>query len=117
MKARSLVLTIIFVAAYAAGCGQDHYKADYMPLLREMHSIECAKLDEAGISKQVNDTSIYAFRTRAFDKIMTHKPDAKLIARYEELNQKLAAMEYVMDAFEKKTYQNDFKEVYMLRCP
>jgi hypothetical protein len=97
-------------------CNRQHNKADYLPLIKELHEIECEQLIKAGVSTFISDTTIYAFRSRAFDKIMTNKPDAKLIAHYEELNQKLASMEYYMDGFEKKIYQNDFAEIYLKKC-
>jgi len=64
----------------------------------------------------VSDTSIYTFRSIAFDLIMTKQPDAKLIAHYEDLCQKLAAMEFEMDDSEKLTYKNDHTSEYLKKC-
>jgi hypothetical protein len=64
----------------------------------------------------MNDTSVYAFRSAAFDVIMTKKPEVKLIAHYEDLCQKLAAMEFEMDDSEKQTYRKDFNKEYLKTC-
>ena len=114
---KSIYIPILIVKAAAfSGCSKQHNKADYLPLVNEMHKIECEQLSGAGENTLINDTSIYSFRSKAFDRIMTKKPDAKLIAHWEELNQKLAAMEYFMDEFEKKQYKDDFRSVYMEQC-
>ena len=47
---------------------------------------------------------------------MTKDPNAKLIAHYEDLYQKLAAMEYFMDEDEKSDYRNDVKKEYLIPC-
>ena len=87
-----------------------------MPLLTELHKIECDELKKGGINFTINDTNIYTFRGIAFDRIMTKDPNAKLIAYYEDLNQKLAAMEYFMDDNEKFEYRNDVKNEYLIPC-
>lgn len=87
-----------------------------MPLVSELHMLECKQLEKHGINFQIQDTSVYAFRSLAFDVIMTKKPEAKLIAHYEELCQKLAAMEFEMDDMEKIKYKNDFNKEYLNQC-
>lgn len=116
MKASGILLTLILSGFVFAACESEHSKADYMPLIKELHQIECEQLSKAGINYEVQDTAVYSFRSRAFDKIMTDKPDPKLIAHWEELNQKLAAMEYYMDEFEKNIYHRDFNNIYLKQC-
>ncbi|MBV6477325.1 MAG: hypothetical protein HGGPFJEG_00063 [Ignavibacteria bacterium] len=86
-----------------------------MPLLIEMHKIECDALKKSNVQFVVNDSNVYAFRTIAFDKIIT-KPDGKLIAYWEDLNHKLAVIEYYMDEDDKKNYKKNFIEVYKQQC-
>ena len=87
-----------------------------MPLIEELHKIECDQVKKTGISFTVNDTNIYTFRGIAFDRIMTKDINAPLIARYEELYQKLASMEYEMDDTEKLEYREDVKKEYLKNC-
>ncbi|MBK6876089.1 MAG: hypothetical protein IPG99_06420 [Ignavibacteria bacterium] len=44
------------------------------------------------------------------------KPDAKLIAHWEDLNHQLAVIEHYMDEGDKKDFQNNFTEVYLATC-
>jgi hypothetical protein len=97
-------------------CKESHTKANYMPLVTELHQIECEQVKKSGLNFTVNDTNIYTFRGIAFDRIMTKDPNAKLIAHYEDLYQKLAAMEYFMDDEEKSEYRNDVKKEYLIPC-
>lgn len=102
---------------FAISCQKKNFqKDDYLPLMKELHRIECEKLKNEGISFTINDTNIYSFRSIAFDKILTKNPDARLIARYEDLNQKLASIEYWLEDDEKSAYQEDFKKVYLSQC-
>lgn len=87
-----------------------------MPLVEELHKIECEQVSKAGIVFIINDTNIYTFRGIAFDRIMTKNPNAALIAHYEELYQKLAAMEFEMDDKEKSVYREDLKNEYLKQC-
>jgi hypothetical protein len=80
-----------------------------------MHNIECEALKKSGLTYQVNGSNIYGFRSVAFDKIMT-KPDAKLIAHWEDLNHELAVIEHYMDDSDNKEFQNNFTEVYLSAC-
>jgi hypothetical protein len=98
------------------GCKEAHQKEDYVPLVKALHQIECEELKKWGVQFIVNDTNIYTFRGIAFDKIMTKEPDAKRIAYYEDLNQKLAAMEYFMDDEEKMVYREDLRKEYLNPC-
>jgi NADH:ubiquinone oxidoreductase subunit D len=84
-------------------------------MITEMHQIECDALRRSGVKFDVNETNIYAFRSIAFDKIMT-KPDGKLIAHWEDLNQQLAVIEYYLDESEKEIYQIEFREIYLRQC-
>ncbi len=87
-----------------------------MPLVKELHQIECEQVKSSGMNFTVNDTNIYTFRGIAFDRIMTKDPNARLIAHYEDLYQKLAAMEYFMEENEKVEYRNDVKTEYLIPC-
>ena len=116
MKYSGFLLIIVLSCFILVTCQTQHNKAEYMPLVTELHQIECEQLGKAGINMQIHDTAVYLFRSKAFDKIMTNKPDPKLIAHWEELNQKLAAMEYYMDDFEKKIYHRDFNDIYLKQC-
>ncbi len=106
----------LLLVTFIIGCKEAHQKEDYIPLVKALHRIECEELSKWGIEFNVSDTNIYTFRGIAFDKIMTKKPDARRIAYYEDLNQKLAAMEYFMDEEEKMNYREDFKEEYLKPC-
>lgn len=97
-------------------CERPHSKMNYMPLVEELHKIECEQMKSAGAVFTVSDTNIYTFRGAAFDRIMTKNPNAVLIAHYEDLNQKLAAMEFEMDEKERSGYREDFKNVYLRQC-
>lgn len=97
-------------------CKEPHTKVNYMPLVKELHQIECEQVKSSGINFTVNDTNIYTFRGIAFDRIMTKDPNAKLIAHYEDLYQELAAMEYFMEENEKIEYRNDVKNEYLIPC-
>jgi hypothetical protein len=110
----SFLFIVIFLAA--AGCKESHQKEDYLPVINALHRVECEELKKWGIEFTVNDTNIYTFRGIAFDKIMTKNPDAKLIAYYEDLSQKLAAMEYFMDDQEKLKFREDYRNEYMKPC-
>jgi len=111
---RKFLYTLI--AVLAVSCQKSHQKDDYLPLIIELHSIECEKLKSEGITFVINDTNIYAFRSLAFDKILTSNPDARLIAYWEDINQKLASIEYWMDDDEKLQFREDFKQVYLNQC-
>ena len=114
MKYLFLIIVIFFVTA--AGCKKSHQRNDYLPVLIALHRVECDELNKWGIEFTVSDTSIYTFRGIAFDKIMTKNPDAKLIAYYEDLNQKLAAMEYFMDDEEKLKFREEYRNEYLKPC-
>jgi hypothetical protein len=116
MKLKYIFFTVVFIMVYLSGCKEAHQKEDYLPLVKALHKIECDQLNKWGIKFTVSDTNIYTFRGIAFDKIMTKDPDAKLIAYYEDLNQKLAAMEYFMDDDEKLKYREDFRKEYLIPC-
>ena len=116
MKKTVLLLIALFLTLAVYTCTKPHSQANYMPLVTELHKLECKQLEKHGVKFEMNDTSVYAFRSVAFDVIMTKKPEAMLIAHYEDLCQKLAAMEYEMDDMEKITYKNDFNKEYMNPC-
>jgi hypothetical protein len=114
MKYYFIIIISAILVLYS--CGKPHSKQNYMPLIEELHKIECEQVKKAGISFTVNDTNIYTFRGIAFDRIMTKDINAPLIARYEELYQKLAAMEYEMDDTEKLAYREEVKKEYLKTC-
>ncbi len=116
MRKKFLILSLMFGLIILISCERPHSKTNYMPLIEELHKIECDQIRRAGIEFIVNDTNIYTFRGVAFDRIMTKDPNAVLIARYEELYQKLAAMEFEMDRKEKTVYHEDLKNEYLKQC-
>lgn len=111
-----IIAVLLFAVAVIDTCKKPHQRENYMPLVMELHKIECDELKKSGIQFMVNDTNIYTFRGIAFDKIMTRKPDAVLIAHYEDLNQKLAAMEFEMDEQEKTEYKENLRKEYLKPC-
>ncbi|MEO8513114.1 MAG: hypothetical protein ABI543_06130 [Ignavibacteria bacterium] len=115
MKTYFFAVMLITVIIFAS-CEKPHSKTQYIPLVEELHKIECEQLKIAGINFLVNDTNIYTFRGIAFDRIMTKKPNAPLIAHYEELYQKLAVIEFNMDDYEKLKYREDVKSEYLKPC-
>ena len=116
MKKIILLFSAIVITFCVYTCTKPHARTEYMPLVEELHKLECKQLEKHGVKFEMNDTSVYAFRSVAFDVIMTKKPEAMLIAHYEDLCQKLAAMEFEMDDIEKITYKNDFNKEYMNPC-
>jgi len=116
MKNITFILFAVILAVIIINCENPHSQLDYMPMVTELHKLECNQLKKHGISFTVQDTTVYAFRSVAFDVIMTKNPEAKLIAHYEDLCQKLAAMEYEMDDSEKQTYRKDFNKEYLKSC-
>lgn len=110
------ILVLLFLGITLCACQKPHSKFDYIPLVEELYSIECGQVKDSGINFVINDTNIYTFRGLAFDRIMTKKINPLLIAHYEELYQKLAAMEYNMDESEKISYREDIKEIYKRNC-
>jgi hypothetical protein len=116
MKKFIALLFTIFFTGILYNCSRPHSQAEYMPLVTELHLLECRQLEKHGIKLQVQDTSVYTFRSVAFDVIMTKKPEARLIAHYEDLCQKLAALEYNMDDREKLIYRDDFNKEYLKPC-
>ncbi len=114
MKIYFILIISAIIILYS--CSKPHSKQNYMPLIEELHKIECDQVKKAGINFTVNDTNIYTFRGIAFDRIMTKDINAPLIAKYEELYQKLAAMEYEMDDAEKLEYREDVKNEYLKNC-
>lgn len=116
MKWFTFLITAIIFSIIIFNCAKPHSQAEYMPLITELHLLECRQLEKHGIKLQVQDTSVYTFRSVAFDVIMTKKPEARLIAHWEDLCQKLAALEYNMDDREKQTYKEDFIKEYLKPC-
>lgn len=113
-----ILLIIIFLLSLFTliSCKKPHSQSEYMPLVVELHKIECDQVKKAGISFTVNDTNIYTFRGIAFDRIMTKNPNAVLIAHYEDLYQRLAVMEFNMDDSEKLNYRENVKNEYLKPC-
>jgi hypothetical protein len=116
MMRTSLSVILALSMFIFVSCERPHSKSEYIPLVEELHKLECQQVIKAGINFTVNDTNIYTFRGIAFDRIMTKNPDAALIAHYEELYQKLAAMEFNMDDNEKLKYREDLKNEYLKPC-
>lgn len=111
-----IILPLICIIFLSVNCAQPHKQKDYIPIIKEIHKIECNQLVKHKINFTVRDTSVYTFRSIAFDLMMTKQPDLKLIAHYEELCQKLAAMEYEMNDEEKEIYNKDYTAEYLKKC-
>lgn len=89
-------------------------KSYYIPLLTELHSIECSF---AGINQPFKgDSALYAFRAAAFHKLIL-EPDRRILARYEDLCQKIAAVEYAIEDGEKELYLQEKCKIYEKGCP
>jgi hypothetical protein len=114
---KPLLSVVVFLIVFTAinSCSLKNQDSSYINLIKEMHKIECDALKKSGVTFQVNSSNIYGFRSVAFDKIMT-KPDAKLIAHWEDLNHQLAVIEHYMDDGDKKDFQNNFEKVYLATC-
>ncbi len=91
-------------------------KNDYLPLIIELHSIECAQLNKHNVQYTVNEKNIYGFRSVAFDLLLTKKPDAPLIARYEDICNKLADFERYLEEDDKEEYMKEYNRVYTSGC-
>lgn len=116
MKKRCCTSFVLAVTALIiSSCRSDGGNSDYLHLITEMHKIECNALSDAGVTYTVNSENIYEFRSIAFDKIMT-RPDAKLIAHWEELNHELAVIEHYLDDNGKDKFSSDFRDVYLKPC-
>lgn len=105
----------ILLTAFCLSCNSDHDNSQYLHLITEMHMIECNALKNAGVTFAVNTGNIYEFRSIAFDRIMT-RPDAKLIAHWEDLNHELAVIEHYLDDKGKMNFSADFANVYLKPC-
>jgi uncharacterized lipoprotein YehR (DUF1307 family) len=86
---------------------------DYIKMLEEIHDIECTHLQKEDIL--LNDTSVYSIRSVAFQAVMKNK-DRKVLARYEDLYQKLADIEHAMNADQKNKYRLETEEIYKKKC-
>ena len=105
-----IIFTIIFVSI---SCEKHTESNDYLSLLKEIHKIECEHLNKAGVI--VADTSSYNFRSEAFQHIMKN-PDRRVLANYEELCSKLAAILYTLDTNQKMEYETNLKIEYSKKC-
>lgn len=88
-------------------------KMDYIKMLEELHEIECSHLQKEKIS--LNDTSVYSIRSIAFQAVMKNK-DRKVLARYEDLYQKLADIKHAMGDEQKIQYEIETKKIYQTPC-
>ena len=105
----------LLLTAFLMSCNSDSDNSQYLHLITEMHMIECNALKNAGVTFAVNAGNIYEFRSIAFDRIMT-RPDAKLIAHWEDLNHELAVIEHYLDEKGKVNFRADFANVYLKPC-
>lgn len=108
-------VTALLLTAFLISCKSDSDNSQYLHLITEMHTIECNALKSAGVTFSVNAGNIYEFRSIAFDRIMT-RPDAKLIAHWEDLNHELAVIEHYLDEKDKVNFSADFTNVYLKPC-
>lgn len=116
MKKIFYIIPAAMLFLFIYSCSKTNSGAEYMPLVEELHKIECEQIKKSGINFVINDTNIYTFREIAFETIMTKDVNAAKIAKYEELYQKLAAMEYFMEDSEKIQYYSDVRNVYLKQC-
>jgi hypothetical protein len=86
----------------------------YIPLLEEVHNIECFHLKNAGIQYN-NETDVYEFRALAFQQVIKAK-DKRVLARYEDIYQKLADIEHMMNDDQKAKYLAETERVYKDKC-
>lgn len=82
-------------------------------MLEELHDIECSHLQKEKIS--LNDTNVYSIRSVAFQAVMKNK-DRKVLARYEDLYQKLADIEHAMSEEQKIQYKTETEKIYQHSC-
>lgn len=88
-------------------------KETYLPVLTELHQIEC---DYSEIHQAYSgDSALYAFRASAFHKLIM-EPDRRILARYEDLCQKIASIEYQIAGNEKDEYLKEKSRVYEAGC-
>lgn len=113
-KITYIVPALLMLIIYS--CSEKNSEAEYLPLVEELCKIECEQVKNSGINFVINDTNIYTFRGIAFQRIMTKDVNAVRIAKYEELHQKLAAMEYFMNESEKIQYRKDVRTIYAKQC-
>lgn len=111
-----LIFAAVIILLLVYSCNRTESNPEYLPLVEELHKIECEQVKNSGREFIINDTNIYTFRGIAFETIMTKDINAVKIAKYEELYQKLAAMEYFMNDSEKKQYRSDVIAVYLRQC-
>ncbi len=69
----------------------------------------------ACLNKGNNDTSVYSIRSVAFRAVMKNK-DRKVLARYEDLYQKLADIEHAMSEEQKIQYKTETEKIYQHYC-
>lgn len=86
---------------------------EYLPLLEELHALECEELIKGG--KHVSDTAVYSFRAAAFHEVIRDL-DRRILARYENLCQELANIEYLMPENEKAAYAAAQEKIYKRQC-
>lgn len=106
----------ILAAAILFACESKSVKNDYLPLIIELHSIECSQLNKHNVQYAVNEKNIYGFKSVAFDLMFTKSPDARLIARYEEISNKLADYERYLEEDDKDEYIEEYNKIYTSEC-
>lgn len=114
IKARTFLLIIPF--AQLISCVPENSGIrpnDYVPLLQDLHAIECKHLVEAGKSTRYPDA--YAFRSAAFQEILRDL-DRTVLAEYESYYQQLADLEFRMSESEKQAYYKATEDLYKGEC-
>ena len=118
-KIRSRILSLIgcsITIALLISCENESMKNEYLPLIVELHNIECTQLNKHNVNYAVNEKNIYGFRSVAFDLLLTKSPDAPLIARYEDICNKLADYERYLEEDDKAEYVQEYNKVYTSGC-
>jgi hypothetical protein len=119
LRIRNKLLSIIgssLALVMIVSCKGDSARSDYLPLIIELHNIECAQLNKHNVKYAVNTNNIYGFRSVAFDLLLTKNPDAPLIARYEVLCNKLADYERYLEEDDKEEYMKEYNKIYTSDC-
>lgn len=117
-------IAFVFIVLALVACNQNKsgiitaennsWKTKYLPLIAEVHDIECEHLKKARVDLQPGST--YDIQATAFQEIMKD-PDRKMLARYEWLSQQLADIHHQMNDEEKQEYQKEVDLIYSKGCP
>lgn len=106
-------LIIFFLIISILSCSKNETEKKYLPVLQELHKIECDHINKTGIKQKFNNA--YEFRSAAFQEVLKNT-DRVLLAHYEDLYAELARQEFQMNEKEKKIFYNDIENEYKNEC-